>query len=132
MKTAGGIVALLLGLLTLLRGYSGASQGDPFGAILNIADQQRTLIANAKDARWSAWACLIGTVLASIVCAVVPSKTPAATSPVASVSRPAPPVTFQAEHTVEERLRTLLQLRETGFITDGEYQVRTREIVEQI
>ena len=166
MKTASGIIALILGLLTLLniagcskaqkeyddfvaysnstrggmegfmRGWSSGSRGDPFGAALDIADQERSLISGAKDARWSAWACLVGTVLASVVCAAIPSKKSAMPLPItpasSSVRTPMPPAIFRPQHSIEERLRTLLQLQEAGLISDDEYQTRSREIIGQI
>ena len=166
MKTASGIIALILGLLTMLniagcskaeqaynefiaysnsapgtvegfmRGWRGASQGDPFGAVLDVADQHHALQAKVGDARWSAWACLIGTAVALIVYAAIPSEKLTATSPAISASSavltPMPSGVPAARHTVEERLRTLLRLKERGLITNEEYDARSRKIMELI
>ena len=91
MKTASGVIALILGILgifnvggciktrdeyrsflrynnssagvveSVVRGFEGGSKGDPFGAVLGYVDQARALQSAVSNAQSSAWLCVIGT-----------------------------------------------------------------------
>ena len=97
MKNASGIAALILGILSVFsiagcvkaqheysqfmsysnssegavegffRGLQRGSQGDPFGAVLDIVSQERTLKEEASSSRFWAWIFVIATVISLVV-----------------------------------------------------------------
>lgn len=171
MKTASGVIALVLGILTVLnvggcvkaehdysqfeayqnsaagtaenfaRGFQSGSQGDLFGATLNLVDQERGLGEAVRSARNSAWLCLIGTGIALTVSlfTAAPRKT-AATAPIPetrttsnrSIRKPRPEAAAKVAPSVEQRLRALEQLRVAQLISADEYEASMRRILDAI
>ena len=171
MKTASGIVALILGILAVLniggcvkaeqdysqfeayhnstagtaedfaRGYQSGSQGDLFGATLNLVDQTRGLREAVRSARISAWLCLIGTGIALAVSrfsAASPIMKPnhrvtfTRTVPKSPAEKSRSNAAPEELPTVEQRLRTLEQLKTADLISADEYEASMRRILDAI
>ena len=171
MKTASGIVALILGILAVLniggcvkaeqdysqleayhssaagtaedfaRGYQSGSQGDLFGATLNLVDQTRGLREAVRSARMSAWLCLIGTGIALAVSrfsVVSPEKKASnrmpftGTTPQSAVDKPKSEAAPEELPNIEQRLRTLEQLKTAELISADEYEASMRRILDAI
>jgi hypothetical protein len=125
MKKASGIAAVILGVLSFfniagcikaehdysqfesysnssvgevegfVRGLRSGSQGDPFGAALDIVSQGRTLSEDASSSSFWAWTCTIATVISSIVYSRAPAmaKAPQSSEPISPKPNPEPRAT---------------------------------------
>jgi len=121
-----------LGMITGLFGAGVAAQPAPAAAATAAPQSLQSLMAPAAPATSPQPVAAPATPRAAAIPATAPAAAPAPTaapSAAATAQRPRDAAFFEEQ---ELRLRTLKRLRDSGLITEQEYQQKRKEVLEQI